>query len=61
MNSFYDLGFFNGAVLTGRLPGVTGQSMPPAVLYPGLKRPRLDYARVYYGLGHFIFPGNIMA
>ena len=34
-------------------PGVTGQSIhvPPAGLYPGLKRPRLDYTRVYYGLG----------
>src|SRR6218665_2865762 len=37
-------------------PGVTGQSIPPAGLYPGLKRPRLDYTRVYYGLGQFI-PG----
>src|SRR6218665_2289951 len=36
--------------------GVTGQSigLPPAGLYPGLKRPMLDYARVYYGLGYFI-------
>src|SRR6218665_473265 len=34
--------------------GVTGQSIPPAGLYPGLKRPRLDYTRVYYGLGQFI-------
>jgi len=31
--------------------GVTGQSIPPAGLYPGLKWPRLDYTRVYYGLG----------
>ena len=31
-------------------PGVTGQNIPPAGLYPGLKRPRLDYIRVYYGL-----------
>ena len=36
--------------------GVTGQSIPPAGLYPGLKRPRLDYTRVYYGLGQFIPP-----
>ena len=35
-------------------PGVTGQSMPPAGLYPGLKRTRLDYTQVYYGLGQFI-------
>src|SRR6218665_1209700 len=34
--------------------GVTGQNIPPAGLYPGLKRPRLDYTRVYYGLGQFI-------
>src|SRR6218665_1258858 len=26
----------------------------PAGLYPGLKRPRLDYTRVYYSLGQFI-------
>ena len=26
----------------------------PAELYQGLKRPRLDYTRVYYGLGQFI-------
>jgi len=26
----------------------------PAGLYPGLKRPRLDYIRVYYGLGQFL-------
>src|SRR6218665_1983912 len=26
----------------------------PAGIYPGLKRPRLDYTRVYYGLGQFI-------
>src|SRR6218665_1299712 len=32
-------------------PGVTGQNIPPAGLYPGLKRPRLHYTRVYYGLG----------
>jgi len=31
-------------------PGVTGQIILPARLYPGLKRPRLDYTRVYYGL-----------
>jgi len=24
---------------------VTGQNIPPAGLYPGLKRPRLDYAK----------------
>ena len=35
-------------------PGVTGQNIPPAELYPGLKRLRLDYTRVYYGLGQFI-------
>ena len=35
--------------------GVTGQNIhvPPAGIYPGLKRPRLDYTRVYYGLGQF--------
>src|SRR6218665_639295 len=37
-------------------PGVTGQSIPPAGLHPGLKRPRLDYTRVYYGLGQYIPP-----
>src|SRR6218665_1374208 len=39
--------------------GVTGQSIPPTGLYPGLKRPRLDYTRVYmyYGLGQFISRG----
>jgi len=36
-------------VIINRLTGVTGQSIPPAELYPGLKRPRLDYT------------GNIMA
>ena len=36
------------------IPGVTGQNMPPAGLYPRLKRPRLDYTRVYYGLGQLI-------
>src|SRR6218665_1535497 len=35
-------------------PGVTGQSIPPAGLHPGLKRFRLDYTRAYYGLGKFI-------
>jgi len=35
-------------------PGATGQNIPPAGLYPGLKRPRLDYTRVYYGLSQFI-------
>src|SRR6218665_1395489 len=39
--------------------GVTGQSIPPAGLYPGLKRPRLDYTRVYYGLGQLI-PRSIL-
>ena len=34
--------------------GVTGQNIPPAGIYPGLKRPRLDYTRVYNGLGQFI-------
>src|SRR6218665_2195056 len=34
--------------------GVTGQNIPTAELYAGLKRPRLDYTRVYYGLGQFI-------
>ena len=44
----------------------------PGGLYPGLKRPRLDNTRVYYGLGQFIprgilwpmpiyTPGYIMA
>ena len=28
----------------------------PARLFPLLKRPRLDYTRVYYGLGQFIPP-----
>src|SRR6218665_1521792 len=36
------------------IPGVTGQNIPLAGIYPGLKRPRLDYTRVYYGLGQFI-------
>ena len=40
-------------------PGVTGQSIPPVGLYPGLKRPRLDYTRVYYGIGQLI-PGGIL-
>ena len=40
--------------VVGSNPGVTGQSIPPAGLYPGIKRPRLDYTRVYYGLGQFI-------
>ena len=31
---------------------------PPAGLYPGLKRPRLDYTRVYYGLGQFVTPSG---
>jgi len=35
---------------------LTGQSIPPARLYPGLKQPMLDYTRVYYGLGQFITP-----
>ena len=39
--------------------GVTGQSIPRAGLYPGLKRPRLDYTRVYYGLGQFIPRGTL--
>ena len=39
--------------------GVTGQSIPPAGLYPGLKRPRLDYTRVYYDLGQ-ITPRSIL-
>jgi len=34
--------------------GVTGQNILPAGLYPGLKRSRLDYTRVYYGLNQFI-------
>jgi len=37
--------------------GVTGHNIPPAGIYPGLKRPRLDYTRVYYGLGQFIPQG----
>ena len=39
--------------------GVTGQSIPPAGVYPGLKRTRLDYTRVYYGLGPFIPLGTL--
>ena|SRR6218665_836569 len=39
--------------------GVTGQNIHPAGIYPGLKRPRLDYTRVYYGLGEFI-PRSIL-
>src|SRR6218665_914875 len=39
--------------------GVTGQSIPPAEVYPGLKRLRLDYTRVYYGLGQFIPLGTL--
>src|SRR6218665_326929 len=35
-------------------PGVTGQNIPPAGIYPGLKWPRLDYTRACYGLGQFI-------
>src|SRR6218665_949800 len=35
-------------------PAVTGQNIPPAGIYPGLKRPRLYYTRVHYGLGQFI-------
>src|SRR6218665_793783 len=38
---------------------VRGESMPLAGLYPGLKRPRLDYPRVYYGLGQLI-PRSIL-
>ena len=34
--------------------GVTDQRIPPAGVYPGLKRPWLDYTRVYYELGQFI-------
>src|SRR6218665_1555336 len=34
--------------------GVTGQNIPQAGFYPGLKRPRLNYTRVFYGLGQFI-------
>src|SRR6218665_868031 len=41
------------------ITGVTGQNIPPAGLYPGLKRPRLDYTRVYYGLGQFILRGIV--
>ena len=65
------VGECRGKCLRGMLgcrPGVTGQNIPPAGLYSGLKRPRLDYTRicyglyaklypgVYYGLGQFIFP-----
>src|SRR6218665_1799643 len=39
--------------------GVTGQNIPPAGLYPGLKRPRLDYTRAYYGLVQFIPRGIV--
>ena len=38
------------------MPGVTGQNIPPTGLYPGLKRPRLDYTRINYGLGQFVPP-----
>ena len=38
----------------GLSTGVIGQNIPPAGLYPGLKRPSLDYTRVYYGLGQVI-------
>jgi len=40
------------------LPGVTGHNigLPLAGIYPGLKRPRLDYSGVYYGLSQFIRP-----
>src|SRR6218665_2416102 len=40
--------------IINRLKGITGQNIPPARLYPGLKRPGLDYTRVYYGLGQCI-------
>jgi len=40
--------------------GVTGQNIPPTGLYPGLKRSRLDYTLVYYGLGQFIPPQAIL-
>ena len=36
---------------------VTGQNIPPAGLYPGLKRSSLDYTRVYYDLGQFMPQG----
>ena|SRR6218665_1130339 len=39
---------------TKYVPGVTGQSISPAELYPGLKWPRPDYTRVYYDLGQFM-------
>jgi len=49
------LDFYHRDKFTWRIePGVTGQNIPPAGIYPGLKRPRLDYTRVYYGLGQFI-------
>ena len=44
-----------------RRPGVTSQIITPAGLYPGLKRPRLDYTRVYYGLSQFIPRGILWA
>src|SRR6218665_1667470 len=40
-------------IVTPLSTGVTGHNIPPARIYPGLKRPRLDYTRVYYGLGQF--------
>jgi len=40
-------------------PSVTGQSILSAGLYPRLNRPRLDYTRVYYGLGQFV-PRSIL-
>jgi len=41
-------------ILKKTYAGVTDQKILPAGLYPGSKRPRLDYTRVYYGLGQFI-------
>src|SRR6218665_829725 len=44
---------------TALTPGIIRCNRPeytPAELYPGLKRPRLDFTRVYYSLGEFIPP-----
>src|SRR6218665_3680573 len=57
--------------MSGKCAGVTGQIIPTAGLYPGLKQPRLDYTQAYYGLGQFIpreynmawanlYPGSIL-
>ena|SRR6218665_295033 len=47
-------------LITTFLTGVTGQNIPRAGLYPGLKRPRLHYTRVYYDLGQFVPRGILL-